>query len=63
MLRVASKISPQWAATLLKDIDDPDVKVAAEAAMALQYMGMSPGLTEVVTAKKDTNMTMMSMDQ
>lgn len=63
MLRVASKISPQWAATLLKDIDDPDVKVAAEAAMALQYMGMSPGRTEVVTAKKDTNVTMMSMDQ
>lgn len=63
MLRVASRISPQWAASLLKDIDDPDVKVTAEAAMALQYMGMSAGRTEVVTAKKDMNMMMMSAEQ
>lgn len=63
MLRVASKISPRWAASLLKDIDDPDVKVTAEAAMALQYMGMPAGRTEVVTSKKDMSMTIFSMDQ
>ena len=62
-LRVASKISPTWAATLLKDIADPEVKVSAEAAMALQYMGMSSGRSEVITAKKDQMNVMMSREQ
>jgi hypothetical protein len=61
MLRVASKISPQWAATLLKDIADPDVKVSAEAAMALQYIGAPAGPSRVVTARKD-NVNMMVSD-
>jgi hypothetical protein len=61
-LRVASKISPQWAASLLKDIADPEVKVSAEAAMALQYMGVPSGRSEITTAKKDTNMTMIGMN-
>jgi hypothetical protein len=39
------------------------VKVSAEAAMALQYIGMSSGRSEVITAKKDTNMTMVNMEQ
>jgi hypothetical protein len=62
-LRVAAKISPQWAASLLKDIADPEVKVSAETAMALEYMGMGGGRSEVITARKDNVMSMVSTSQ
>lgn len=49
LLRIAGKISPAWALTLLKEISDPEVKVAAESILAGQWMGIAAGTNTVMT--------------
>jgi hypothetical protein len=49
LLRIAGKISPGWALTLLKDLPDPEVRVAAESSLAEQLMGVAAGPNDALT--------------
>jgi tetratricopeptide (TPR) repeat protein len=61
LLRQAGAISPAWALTLLKEISDPEVKVAAESSLAGSWLNVPMGMTIVQTSKK--NGTSMRMNQ
>lgn len=50
-LRAAGQISPAWAMTLLKEVSDPEVKVAAEVALAGSWLKVPVGRTQTVTSR------------
>lgn len=50
-LRAAGQISPAWAMTLLKEVSDPEVKVAAEVALAGAWLKVPVGRTQTVTSR------------
>jgi hypothetical protein len=52
LLRLAGRISPPWTFALLKQISDPEIKVAAETALAGEWLGVPPGQSFVMTMTK-----------
>ena len=60
MLRLAARISPVWAVSLLKDLPDNDVKVVAETALAAAWLDVPAGATIVMTSNKKGTSMMMS---
>jgi len=58
LLRLAGRISPPWALALLKEVDDAEVRVTVEAALANEWLGSPEGHSVVMTiTKKGTRMT------
>ena len=62
-LRIAGQISPPWAMTLLKDISDPEIKVAAQTSLASAWLDVPAGATTIVSSHKDGTRMMMSDDR
>ncbi|MBZ5511462.1 MAG: hypothetical protein LAN70_09875 [Acidobacteriia bacterium] len=63
MLRLAVRISPVWAANLVKEISDPEMKVVAQIAMAASLLDIPTGSTMIMNStKQGTNMS-MSMER
>ncbi len=60
MLRLAGKIAPTWAFTLLKEISDPEIKANAEIALATAWLGVSAGTQMTQSAHKNGNMMSIS---
>ena len=52
-LRVAERISPAWATTLLREIPDSEIRVAAEVNITLQSLGLPAGQSYVLTTNKN----------
>jgi hypothetical protein len=59
LLRQAGKISPPWAISLLNDIKDPEIKVAAEAAIAGVWLRVPMGQSVTMVDKKSNHGTMV----
>ena len=55
MLRQAARISDTWAIALLKDIKDPEIKVATETALAGGLLNAPLGPSTIMTTKKNSN--------
>jgi hypothetical protein len=55
LLRQAARISHPWANSLLKEIKDPEIKVAAETALAGGWLNAPLGPTTTMTTKKNSN--------
>ena len=53
LLRVAGRISPPWTFALLKQMNDPEIKVAAETALAGEWLGVPAGQSFVMTMTKN----------
>jgi hypothetical protein len=49
LIRLAGQISPSWSLALLKEISDPDMKAAAESALAGQLLGVAAGANIAMT--------------
>jgi hypothetical protein len=60
LLREAARISPAWAISLLQTIEDPEVRVSAETALAGGWLGAPIGPSTMMTAKKGNNSTFLS---
>jgi hypothetical protein len=52
LLRQARRISEAWAVTLLKEIDNPEIRFAAEAAMAGSALNIPESRETIITAKR-----------
>jgi len=52
LLRQARRISETWAVGLLKGIDDPKIRAAAEAAIACSALNVPESQTTMITAKR-----------
>jgi tetratricopeptide (TPR) repeat protein len=63
LLHQASRISPAWAMTLLNDIRDPEVKVAAEVAVSGTWLGIPMGMSVTMTDRKGNFGTMVSGEE
>jgi hypothetical protein len=59
LLRQAGKISPPWTMALLNDIRDPEIKVAAEAAIAGTWLHVPMGQSVTMVDKKSDRGTMV----
>jgi tetratricopeptide (TPR) repeat protein len=59
LLRIAGQISPTWALTLIKDISDDEVRVAAETGLAAGWLDLPTGLTIMSSHNDGKNNTMM----
>lgn len=57
ILREAARVSPRWSISLLQDIQDPGLKVAAEIALAGGWLDAPTGPSTTVTVKKNRNAT------
>jgi hypothetical protein len=55
MVRQAARISPTWAIILLKEIEDPEIKVAAETALASGWLKSPTGPNTIITATKTSS--------
>jgi 2C-methyl-D-erythritol 2,4-cyclodiphosphate synthase len=55
MLREAARVSPTWSMSLLQDIRDPALKVAAEIALAGGWLDAPTGPSTTMTVKKNEN--------
>ena len=55
LLREAARISPDWAISLLADIKDPEIRVAAETALAGGWLEAPIGASTIMTTKKSSN--------
>jgi hypothetical protein len=55
LLREAARISPPWAISLLPDIKDPEIRVAAETALAGGWLDAPIGPNTIMTTKKNSN--------
>lgn len=55
LLREAVRISPDWAISLLADIKDPEIRVAAETALAGGWLNAPIGPSTIMTTKKSSN--------
>ena len=62
-LRVAGQISPAWALTLLKDISDAEIKVAAQTSLASAWLDVPTGPTTIVSSHKGGTNMMMTDDR
>ncbi len=63
-LRLAGKISPVWALSLLKEIPDPEIKVASETALASAWLDLPPGQVVMMSnSKNNTRMMVMGEDR
>jgi hypothetical protein len=62
-LRLAGKISPAWALSLLKDIPDEEIKVAVETALASSWLDLPAGQTIIMSSGKNGTRTMMFGEQ
>ncbi len=62
LLRLAGRISPPWAMTLLKEIDDPELKVAAETALVGALLDVPIGSSLVMVNKKTGYSRRLSRD-
>jgi len=51
----AAQISPHWALTLLGEIDDREIRVAAEAAIASALFKIQPEQSTIITSNKNHN--------
>jgi hypothetical protein len=60
LLNQAAGISPLWTMTLLKELPDPEVRVAAETALAGRWLNVPLGASIIMTERKDNNKIMMS---
>jgi len=60
LLRQAARISHPWAISLLKDIKDPEIKVAAETALAGGLLNAPLGPSTITTTKKNSNSMSLS---
>ena len=61
MLRTAVRISPAWAASLVKDISDPEMKVVVQIAMAGSLLDVPAGSVTIMSSTKSGGTTMMNM--
>ena len=52
LLRQARRISAGWAVTLLKEIDNPEIRFAAEAAIAGSALNVPESRETIITAKR-----------
>lgn len=52
LLRQARRISEAWAVTLLKEIDNPEIRFAAEAAMAGSALNVPESRATIITSKR-----------
>lgn len=59
LLRQAGKVDPGWALTLLKEIFDPEVKVAAEITLAGTWLDVPMGQSVVMTITKKNSGVMI----
>ena len=55
MFRSAGRVSHTWALSLLTNIKDPELKIAAEIALAGGWMNAPIGPTTMMTSKKNAN--------
>jgi hypothetical protein len=55
MVRQAAGISRAWAISLLQSIKDPEIKVAAETALAGGWLQSPTGPSTIMTTKKTSN--------
>jgi hypothetical protein len=55
LLREAARISPPWAISLLPSIKDPEIRVAAETALAGGWLDAPIGPNTIMTTKKNSN--------
>jgi hypothetical protein len=55
LLREAARISPPWAISLLRTIQDPEVRVSAETALAGGWLGAPIGPSTTMTSKKGSS--------
>lgn len=58
LLRQAGRISPPWAISLLTQINDPEIKVGAEASVACSWLHVPMGQTVTMIDKKAQRGTM-----
>jgi hypothetical protein len=63
MLRLAARISPAWAMSLLKELPDNEEKVLAETSLAAAWLDVPVGSTTVMTSNKNGTKMMMSDDE
>ena len=54
LLRQASRISETWAVGLLKEIDNPEIRVAAETAIAGSALDVSESRATIITVKRNS---------
>ena len=60
MIRQAAGVSQAWATSLLRGIKDPEIKVAAETALAAGWLQSPTGPSTIMTTKKTSNSTSLS---
>ncbi len=58
-LRAAGKISPLWAMGILKEIKDPEVRAAAESALAQEWLDIPRGRMMVQVSRGNRTETMI----
>ena len=63
MLAVATKISPTWAMSLLKQIDDDDIKALNQIAIANSLLDIRGGSLEIMQFTKDGGRMMMMNEE
>lgn len=63
MLSLAAEISPSWAANLLKEIPDEEMRSLGDLGIAMALLHSQPPMTEVMTFNKQGGRMMMSMNQ
>jgi hypothetical protein len=61
MLRTAVRISPTWAASLVKEISDPEMKVIVQIAMAGALLDIPAGSVTIMSSTKSGGTMMMNM--
>ncbi len=61
--RLAGQISPTWAMAQIDDIQDPEMKVMAQTALAQQWLDVTRGGTTVMSQTKKGNMMMRENEQ
>ena len=55
IMREAARVSHMWSISLLQDIQDPALRVAAEIALAGGWLDAPTGPSTTVTVKKSRN--------
>jgi hypothetical protein len=60
LLREAVRISPPWAISLLRTIQDPEVRVSAETALAGGWLAAPIGPSTIMTSKKGNSSSFLS---
>jgi hypothetical protein len=63
MLALATKISPTWAMSLLKEIPDEDMKALNQIAIANSLLDIRGGTLETMQLTKDGGRMMMMNEE